>query len=245
MADAPIKVSVQSRRVDSSILPITFSQPYRLYVIQQNTDMLNVADAANNAGELAYNATVKNEEQDVTLANHDVRITANTNAINLIEVRLTTAEGKIVVLRGDVDYLLGEVIDIQADIGTLQSEVTSIQSDYVSKTATANQMVQPVSGALLVGNVTTPTTDRLQVLGSENVSVSYKVAGLQVVNARKTGWTAATGTAYRGAFNADQSMPVGTTYSQSEVQAISNNLLVALRRIKALEDDLRSHGLIN
>lgn len=59
MADAPQPVNVQSRRVDSSILPNTFSQPYRLYIIQQNTDVLTIANAANNAGELAYEATVK------------------------------------------------------------------------------------------------------------------------------------------------------------------------------------------
>lgn len=43
----------------------------------------------------AYDAQVKNDEQDVELADHDARITANTKAINLLEVRLTTAEGKI------------------------------------------------------------------------------------------------------------------------------------------------------
>lgn len=247
MADNSLKdpVIVRAISLNASSLPKGYTPAYEQYILSQALDFTNVAGKANDAGQGAYDAQKKNDEQDVTLANHDVRITDNTNAINLLEVRLTTAEGKIVVLISDVDYLLGEVIDIQADIGTLQSEVISIQGDYVSKTATTNQMVQPVSGALLVGNVTTPTTDRLQVLGSENVSVSYKVAGLQVVSARKTGWTAATGTAYRGAFNSDPTMPVGATYSQSEVQAIAYNLTATLRRLKALEDDIRSHGLIN
>lgn len=245
MADEPVKVNVQSRRVDSSILPNTFSQPYRLYIIQQNTDMLSIANAANNAGQLAYEATVKNEQQDAILEDHEsritglrvevddheIRITGNTSAISALTVRVTTAEGNITTL--------------QADVSALQSSVSAIQTDYVSKSATTNQTVQLAGGSLLVGNVTSPTADKLQVLGSENVSVSYKVAGTQVVSTRKTGWTAATGTAYRGAFNADQTMPVGATYSQSEVQAIVNNLLPCLKRLKALEDDLRSHGLIN
>lgn len=245
MADEPVKVNVQSRRVDSSILPNTFSQPYRLYIIQQNTDMLSIANAANNAGQLAYEATVKNEQQDAILEDHEsritglrvevddheLRITANTNAISLLDVRLATAEGKIITLRSDVDYLLGEVINIE--------------SDMVSKSSTSNQTIQSGGGSFIIGNVPSPTSDKLQVLGSENVSVSYKVAGTQVVSTRKTGWTAATGTAYRGAFNADQTMPVGATYSQAEVQAIVNNLLPCLKRLKALEDDLRSHGLIN
>lgn len=65
----------------------------------------------------------KNDEQDVELADHDARITANTKAINLLEVRLTTAEGKIVVLRSDVDYLLDEVIDIQAHLVTVDQRL--------------------------------------------------------------------------------------------------------------------------
>lgn len=245
MADEPVKVNVQSRRVDSSILPNTFSQPYRLYIIQQNTDMLSLADAANNAGELAYEATVRNEQQDVILADHEsrisalrievdgheLRITANTNAISLLDVRLTTAEGKIVTLRSDVDYLLDEVI--------------SIESDMVSKSSTSNQNIQSGGGSLLIGNITSPTADKLQVLGSENVSVSYKVAGNQVVGARQTGWTTSTGTALLGAFNANQAYTVSATYTQSEVSAMANGLQQARQRIKALEDAMRTHGLIN
>lgn len=245
MADEPVKVNVQSRRVDSSILPNTFSQPYRLYIIQQNTDMLSIANAANNAGELAYEATVKNEQQDIVLADHEnrisalrvevddheIRITGNTSAISSLDVRVTTTEG--------------EIVSLQADVSALQSSVSSIQTDYVSKSAATNQTVQSAGGSLLVGNIPSPTTDKLQVLGSENVSVSYKVAGTQVVGARKTGWTAAEGSAYRSSFNSDPYMPVSATYTQSEVQTIANNLLTTLRRLKALEDDIRAHGLIN
>lgn len=245
MADAPVKVNVQSRRVDTSILPNTFTLPYKLYIIQQNTDVLSLAAAANNAGELAYEATVRNEQQDVILADHEsrisalrievdgheLRITANTNAISLLDVRLATAERKIVTLRSDVDYLLDEVI--------------SIESDMVSKSSTSNQNIQSGGGSLLIGNITSPTSDKLQVLGSENVSVSYKVAGTQVVSSRKTGWTASTGTALRGAFDSDLTQSIGTTYNQAEIVALENMVIDARRRIKAIEDDLRSHGLIN
>lgn len=116
MADEPVKVNVQSRRVDSSILPNTFSQPYRLYIIQQNTDMLSIANAASNAGELAYEATVKNEQQDLILADHEnrisdlrvevddheIRITANTNNISSIDVRVTSVEGSITTITADI-----------------------------------------------------------------------------------------------------------------------------------------------
>ena len=113
MADSNLNepVTIQATRLDTSILPRNiFSQSYLLYVINQGADVGAIAGKANQAGQGAYDAQVKNDEQDVELADHDARITANTKAINLLEVRLTTAEGKIVVLRSDVDYLLDEVI---------------------------------------------------------------------------------------------------------------------------------------
>lgn len=247
MADPSLNqpVIVRAVSLNASSIPDGYSPAYSQYILSQAIDFTNVAGKANEAGQGAYDAQVKNDEQDVTLANHEGRITANTNAINLLEVRITTAEGKIVVLRSDVDYLLNEVIDIQADIVTLQNDVTAIQDDYVSKNETANQTVQPVSGSLLIGTIATPTTDKLQVSGSENVSVSYKVSGLQVVGARQTGWTASTGTPLLVAFNADQSYPVSATYTQSEVSAMAAGLQQARQRIKALEDAMRTHGLIN
>ena len=226
MADDSLNtpVIVQATRLDASILPRNiFSQSYLLYVIAQGTDLGNVAGKANEAGQGAYDAQVRNDEQDVTLSDHEGRITANTNAINLIEVRLTTAEGKIVTLRSDVDFLLDEVIDIQADIVTINGDIDAIQADYVSK------------------SVTTPQT----LASPINVTTSYSVGGTKVVGARQTGWTAATGTALLGSFNASQTYSASATYSQSEMQALATGLLQARQRIKALEDMARTHGLIN
>ncbi|HBN6007095.1 TPA: phage tail protein [Enterobacter cloacae] len=248
MADEPVKVNVQSRRVDLSILPDLFSLPYKLYVIQQNTDMLSIADAANNAGDLAYQATVRNEEQDVILADHEnrisalrvevddheIRITANSSAISSLSLRVTTAEGNITTL--------------QTDVSALQSSVSSIQTDYVSKSAAANQTVQSAGGSLLVGNVASPTADKLQVLGSENVSVSYKVAGLQVVGARNTGWTASTGTASKAGINGSTTYTVSAAYTQSEIQAIATGLQQIRQWAVAMQTAVGAtsgHGLIN
>lgn len=239
MADDSLNVPVIVRAVgiNASSIPIGLSPAYSQYILSQATDFTNVAGKANEAGQGAYDAQVKNDEQDVTLANHEGRITANTNAINLLEVRLTTAEGKIVVLRSDVDYLLGEIIDIQADIvsihtdvgnlqtdvGALQTSVTDILADYVSKSTTT-----------------------LQSLASPlNVTASYSVGSTKVIGPRQTGWTAATGTALLGAFNANQTYTVSATYTQSEVSSMAAGLQQARQRIKALEDALRTHGLIN
>lgn len=55
----------------------------------------------------------------------------------------------------------------------------------------------------------------------------YKVAGVQVVTSRRTGWSSPTGTASRAAFDTS-----GTTVSQ------------LAQRLKAIIDDLSTHGLI-
>ncbi|WP_080178816.1 phage tail protein [Salmonella enterica] len=212
MADPSLNnpVIIQATRLDASILPRNvFSRSYLLYVIAQGADVGAIAGKANEAGQGAYDAQVKNDEQDVELADHEakiqqlridvddheIRIAANTNAIAALDVRLTTAEGNI----------------------------SALQVDYVSKTATATQsLASPL-----------------------NVTTSYSVGGTKVIGARQLGWTAATGAALLGAFNANQAYTVSATYTQSEVSAMATGLQQARQRIKALEDAIRTHGLIN
>ncbi len=70
MADSNLNVPViiQATRLDTSVLPRNiFSQSYLLYVIAQGTDVGNVANKANEAGQGAYDAQVRNDEQDVIL----------------------------------------------------------------------------------------------------------------------------------------------------------------------------------
>lgn len=77
MADSNLNtpVIVQATRLDTSILPRNiFSQSYLLYVIAQGTDVGNVANKANEAGQGAYDAQVRNDEQDVILVDHEERI---------------------------------------------------------------------------------------------------------------------------------------------------------------------------
>ncbi|EPL5323449.1 tail needle knob protein [Citrobacter freundii] len=128
MADPSLNtpVIIQATRLDASILPRNvFSQSYLLYVIAQGTDVGAIAGKANEAGQGAYDAQVKNDEQDVTLADHEGRITANTLAIQLLDVRLTTAEGKIDVLRNDVDFLIDEVADIETTLADHETRITA------------------------------------------------------------------------------------------------------------------------
>ncbi|MGQ6230670.1 phage tail protein [Serratia sp. IR-2025] len=287
-------VTVQMTRIDATLLPPIFSQPYRLYVVQQGNDLGNVAGKANEAGQGAWDAQVKNDEQDVILADHETRLEAaeetlvnheqriSAAEVKLVnhegriaaaevklvdhEIRLNTAEstlenhgtritaaeaalvnheGRITTLEGDADYLLDEVASQGTRLATAENDVNTLKTNSVSKAVSTSQSVQATGGSFLVGNVPTPTTDKLQVGGSVNVSGSYKVAGLSVLGARQTGWTAATGTANKGAFNADQSFTVSTTYSQAEVKALADAFKAACQRIKALEDMARTHGMIN
>lgn len=302
MADDGLKepVIIQATRIDATLLPRNiFSQPYLLYVIQQGTDLGNVAGKANEAGQGAWDAQKRNDEQDLVLAdhetrieaaeqtlinheqrisaaettladhevrltaaeaelanhearisaneaelaNHETRITQNTTDIAGLTVRMVTAESNITSLQTNVASLTTRVTTAEGNITTLQGKVSTIETNYVSKAVSTSQSVQASGGSFLVGNVATPTTDKLQVGGSVN-AVSYKVAGIQVVGAQRTGWTAATGTAYRGTFDANQAWTIGIL-DIVQIQQIANSLTQARQRIKALEDDLRAHGLIN
>ena len=225
MADDSLKnpVSLNAANLSAASLPSGLSRAYEIHILTQSQDLTGVAEKANQAGLGAYDAQVKNDEQDEQLDDHEGRILANTSAISLVEVRVTTAEGKIVTLRSDVDFLLDEVIDIQSAVAAAENDIDNLQADYVSKKATALQSISsPVS-----------------------VTTSLSVNGTKVVGVRQTGWTPATGSALLAAFNASQTYSASTTYSQAEISAIATGLVQARQRIKALEDMARAHGLIN
>lgn len=84
------------------------------------------------------------------------------------------------------------LVTVDQRLDDVENDVSGIKSDYVSKTVTESQsLASPL-----------------------DVKTSYSVDGIQVVGARNTGWTAATGTPLLGSFNANQSYTVGTTYAQ-------------------------------
>lgn len=276
MADDGLKepIVIQATRIDATLLPRNvFSQPYTLYVIQQGTDLGNVAGKANEAGQGAWDAQVKNDEQDLVLADHEVRIEAAEQTLINHEQRITAAEATLVDHEARITANEAELADhetriteneaelvdhetritqnstdissLDTRLDTAENDISTLETNSVSKAVSTSQSVQATGGSFLVGNVPAPTTDKLQIGGSANVSVSYKVAGLQVVGARQTGWTAATGTANKSAFNADLAFAVGVTYSQTEIQALATALIAARQRIKALEDMARTHGMID
>ncbi|CDH05435.1 Tail needle protein gp26 [Xenorhabdus bovienii str. oregonense] len=218
MADNSLKnpVEIQATRIDATLLPANFSQPYFLYVVQQGADLGNVANKANQAGDGAYDAQIKNDEQDVVLADHEKQLTDH-------EKRITSAEEKLVNHEQRLTTAESNIARQNERISAVESDVKTIKGDYISKSATT---VQSLSSPL-------------------NVTTSYSIGGVQVVGARVTGFTASTGTALKGSFNSDASQSISGTYTPAEIRALVSLVISGRQRIKALEDALRTHGLIN
>jgi hypothetical protein len=107
--------------------------------------------------------------------------------------------------------------------------------------------------ARLVANAVNPT---LQGSVSPNLvsGLSYQINSAQVVTSRQTGWSADTGTAKRTAnatYAPGSALTFGAAYVEAEhdaaatrIAAIETALRDATQTIKALKDDLITHGLI-
>lgn len=202
MADPSLNIPViiQATRLDASILPRNvFSQSYLLYVIAQGTDVGAIAGKANEAGQGAYDAQVKNDEQDViladheqrisaaeiTLADHEVRISAAEVAIADHEVRITQNESDISSLDTRVGNLETQVSDHETRIDDLEYATTRKKSEVVytgisqvipttpTNLITMLKALTPSSGTLLPFFNT--TSDKM-VVYNENKTVNFKLS---------------------------------------------------------------------
>lgn len=137
MADSNLNepVIIKATRLDTSVLPRNiFSQSYLLYVIAQGTDVGNVANKANEAGQGAYDAQVRNDEQDVILVDHEIRLASAETKIQDHETRITNAEAAIVGLdsrlttaENDIDYLTDEVVAIQNTLSDHETRIDALE----------------------------------------------------------------------------------------------------------------------
>ncbi|HCO0894737.1 TPA: hypothetical protein N7K02_004134 [Escherichia coli] len=137
MADSNLNepVIIQATRLDTSVLPRNiFSQSYLLYVIAQGTDVGNVANKANEAGQGAYDAQVRNDEQDVILVDHEIRLASAEAKIQDHETRITNAEAAIVGLdsrlttaENDIEYLTDEVVAIQNTLSDHETRIDALE----------------------------------------------------------------------------------------------------------------------
>ncbi|HBP8950628.1 hypothetical protein H0O80_04770 [Escherichia coli] len=161
MADSNLNVPViiQATRLDTSVLPRNiFSQSYLLYVIAQGTDVGNVANKANEAGQGAYDAQVRNDEQDVILVDHEIRLASAEAKIQDHETRITNAEAAIVGLdsrlttaENDIDYLTDEVVAIQNTLSDHETRIDALEH------ATTRKKSEVVYSGVSVTIPTAPT----------------------------------------------------------------------------------------
>ncbi|ELO4821131.1 hypothetical protein QUQ07_002900 [Escherichia coli] len=161
MADSNLNtpVIVQATRLDTSILPRNiFSQSYLLYVIAQGADVGNVANKANEAGQGAYDAQARNDEQDVILVDHEIRLASAEAKIQDHETRITNAEAAIVGLdsrlttaENDIDYLTDEVVAIQNTLSDHETRIDALEY------ATSRKKSEVVYSGVSVTIPTAPT----------------------------------------------------------------------------------------
>ncbi|HIE0968478.1 TPA: phage tail protein [Proteus mirabilis] len=223
-------IEIQASYIVPNILPDNFSETYRRIVLSGADDMAKVAGRANEAGVEALDAQVKNDEQDIILDDHEERLGDAEQTIILHGNQLANHESRITKTEDDLSKLEVRVLNVEQDVDGLKikiqdldGRISEIKVDYVSLSKTEKQ----------------------KLLSPIDVSTSYSVNGTKVVGSRVTGFTSATGTALKGSFNANQSYSFSADYTRSEMQTLANGLVEARQRIKALEDALRSHGLID
>ncbi|MGL5489762.1 MAG: hypothetical protein ACRDC6_26350 [Shewanella sp.] len=125
MAEKPIPVSVEARRLDISILPHGFSIPLTDYLVNQSDDVQSIANQANGAAEGAYQAQLTNEEQDVLLAEHTDTLLDHGNRIDAAELTIQGHEQRISTA--------------EATLQDHETRISDIEGDYVSKSETSPQ----------------------------------------------------------------------------------------------------------
>ncbi len=223
-------IEIQASYIVPNILPDNFSETYRRIVLSGADDMAKVAGRANEAGAEAFDAKKRNDEQDVVLEDHEERLGKAEQTIVEHGIQLANHEERITKTEEDLSKLEVRVLNVEQDVDGLKikiqdldGQISEIKVDYVSLSKTEKQ----------------------KLLSPIDVSTSYSVNGTKVVGSRVNGFTAATGTAFKGSFNANQSYSFSADYTRSEIQTLANGLVEARQRIKALEDALRSHGLID
>ena len=201
MADESLNqpVIVRAVRLNASSIPIGWSPAYTQYILSQAIDFTNVAGKANEAGQGAYDAQVKNDEQDVvladheqrisaaevTLADHETRISAAEVTIADHETRITQNESDISSLDTRVGSLETQVSDHETRIDALEYAVTRKKSEVVY---TGISQVIPTTATNLVTmlKALTPTSGTLapffdtvnnkMVVFNENKSLNFKLA---------------------------------------------------------------------
>lgn len=103
MADDSLNqpVIVRAVSLNASSIPAGLSPAYTQYILSQSQDFTNVAGKANEAGQGAYEAQVKNDEQDVIIADHESRIKQLRIEVDTRLVRFDRSVWMVVIAPGE------------------------------------------------------------------------------------------------------------------------------------------------
>ncbi|OUG19375.1 head DNA stabilization protein [Escherichia coli] len=202
MADSNLNtpVIVQATRLDTSILPRNiFSQSYLLYVINQWADVGAIAGKANQAGQGAYDAQVRNDEQDViladheqrisaaeaTLVNHEERISQAESTLQEHETRIAKNESDIASLDTRVQSLESQVSDHETRIDALEYATTRKKSEVVYSGVSVTIPTAPTNLVSLLKTLTPSsgslapffdTVNNKMVVFNENKTLLFKLS---------------------------------------------------------------------
>lgn len=183
------------------------------------------------------------------LAGLDVGVTSNGTTTNVEGICIRDALGS-----GAVNLQTGiRVMPLTKGVTNL-----SLAVEGATSISQINGQLQLIGGNVSNG----PTTGDLRVWGGIGVGANVNVTGYvnasgavlagtqfqigatKVVGSRVTGFPTMTGTATYSSIATYDAAVISGTYSQSQVQAIATALQELSRRVKALDDSLRTHGLI-
>jgi hypothetical protein len=133
--------------------------------------------------------------------------------------------------------LMAEVVSLRAEVEELRTLIamgpTQLPDASGIQRGAVNTSPQIIAGAKTFNDDVTIAAAK-----------SLKVGTNAVIGARKTGWTAATGTATRTTFATHAAQTISAIPTQAEVQAIDDDLVKVSQRLMAIIEDLISHGTI-
>ncbi|HIC5947445.1 TPA: tail needle knob protein [Salmonella enterica subsp. enterica serovar Newport] len=201
MADPSLNqpVIVRAVSLNASSIPISYSPAYTQYILSQSIDFNAVAGKANEAGQGAYDAQVKNDEQDVTLADHEqrisaaevtladheTRISAAEVAIADHEIRITQNESDISSLDTRVGSLETQVSDHETRIDALEYATTRKKSEVIYTgisqviPTTATNLITMLKALTPTSGTLSPffnTTSDKMVVYNENKTLNFKLS---------------------------------------------------------------------
>lgn len=225
MADETLSnpVIIQATRLDTAFIPPSFPLPLKLYLVQQGGDMGVVANKANQAGNGAYDAQIKNDEQDKELKKHSASLAEHGRRIQAAELTIKQQDERLVAAEGAIVSHESQLSAIRKDISENAEWKATIESDYISKSKKEKQ------------SIASP-------LDTEGF---YAVNGVKVIGERVGGFTAMTGTSNKEGINADTKISFSDEYTKEEIEELQTLVTKLAQRCKAYEDALRQHGLID